>query len=140
MARDTALPMNDGLAEPAPQRAGRLGLTRIGLTRTRGPSLTVRILAVNVIALALLAGSFFYLDSYRTQLLKERFKLARAEAEIIADAVEPVALPDRRMLIARIGSEQRLRLRLYGADNALVADSLALAGPSFALIGPKTKP
>ena len=140
MARDTALPMNDGLAEPAPRRAGRLGLTRIGLTRTRGPSLTVRILAVNVIALALLAGSFFYLDSYRTQLLKERFKLARAEAEIIADAVEPVALPDRRMLIARIGSEQRLRLRLYGANNALVADSFALAGPSFALIDPESEP
>ena len=29
-------------------------------------SLTVRILAVNVLALLLLAGGFFYLDSYRT--------------------------------------------------------------------------
>ncbi|KAJ8135509.1 hypothetical protein OY671_011278, partial [Metschnikowia pulcherrima] len=86
------------------------------------------------------AGSFFYLDSYRTQLLKERFKSARAEAEIVADAVEPVASPDRRMSIARIGSEQRSRLRLYGADNASVADSFASAGPSFVSIDPETEP
>ena len=32
-------------------------------------SLTARILAVNIIALALLAGSLFYIDSYRKELL-----------------------------------------------------------------------
>ncbi|MFY8195324.1 MAG: sensor N-terminal transmembrane domain-containing protein, partial [Novosphingobium sp.] len=37
------------------------------LWRIRGVSLTTRILFVNVIALALLAGGFFYLDSYRKQ-------------------------------------------------------------------------
>ncbi len=35
-------------------------------------SLTARILAVNIFALIVLAGGFFYLDSYRTQLLEER--------------------------------------------------------------------
>ena len=43
-------------------------------------SLTIRILMVNIIALAILAGSFFYLDNYRRQLLEERFRLARSEA------------------------------------------------------------
>ena len=67
---------------------------RLRLARSRGVSLTTRILAVNVIALALLAGSFFYLDSYRKQLLAERFKLARAEAEIAA--ASPTLLPAHR--------------------------------------------
>ena len=45
---------------------------------TRRVSLATRILAVNVIALVLLAGSLFYLDSYRNRLIAERFGLARA--------------------------------------------------------------
>ena len=36
---------------------------------SRRVSLTTRILAVNVIALVLLAGSLFYLDSYRNRLI-----------------------------------------------------------------------
>ena len=40
-------------------------------------SLTARILAVNIIALALLAGSLFYIDSYRKeQLWGERLRAA----------------------------------------------------------------
>jgi two-component system, OmpR family, sensor histidine kinase ChvG len=50
-------------------------------------SLTTRILAVNLIPLMLLAGSLFFLDSYRRQLLDERFKLARIEAQITAEAL-----------------------------------------------------
>ena len=43
-------------------------------------SLTARILIVNILPLALLSGGLFYLDTYRTQLINERFKLARIEA------------------------------------------------------------
>jgi two-component system sensor histidine kinase ChvG len=110
------------------------------LMRTRGLSLTARILVVNVIALALLAGSFFYLDSYRKQLLEERFKLARAEAEIAADALDRLAPGQRRALLARIGTEQHLRLRLFNPDGRLEADSFALAPPSFAFVDPLTEP
>ena len=35
-------------------------------------SLTPRILAVNIFALALLAGGFFYLDTYRSRILDSR--------------------------------------------------------------------
>ena len=38
---------------------------------TRRTSLTARILAVNVIALGLMAGSLFYLARYRAQLLAD---------------------------------------------------------------------
>src|SRR5690606_39593560 len=51
-------------------------------------SLTARILAVNLIPLMLLAGSLFFLDSYRRQLLDERFQLARTEAPITAYAFD----------------------------------------------------
>jgi two-component system sensor histidine kinase ChvG len=89
-----------------------------------------------VIALALLAGSFFYLDSYRKQLLAERFKLARAEAEIAAAALEQARPQQRRELLARIGTGQRLRLTLYDADGGLIADSFRLAPAPFAFADP----
>jgi len=105
-----------------------------------GVSLTWRILAVNVIALALLAGSLFYLDSYRNQLLAERFMLAKAEAEIVADVLVETKRRKRREILARVGSDQQLRLRLYDAKDKLVADSSALAGPAFILADPANEP
>lgn len=110
------------------------------LWRIRGVSLTTRILFVNVIALGLLAGGFFYLDSYRTQLIEERFKLARAEVEIAAGGLDEADAVRRKDLLAHIGTEQDLRLRLYDAESHLIADSFALAAPSFALIDPETEP
>ena len=133
MARATAFPMREGGGD------GRTPSRRRMLFRTRGLSLTARILVVNVIALALLAGSFFYLDSYRKQLLEERFKLARAEAQITAEALEAANPAQRRGLIARIGEAQHLRLRLYRQDGALDADSFILARPSFALVDPASE-
>lgn len=103
-------------------------------------SLTTRILAVNVIALGLLAGSLFYLDSYRNNLIEERFALARAEAEITADALENASRRQRRALLAQIGQDQRLRLRLYDRQGKLVADSFELAEPSFSFIDPESEP
>lgn len=93
-----------------------------------------------MIALGLLAGSLFYLDSYRKQLLDERFKLARAEAEITADGLAETPISGRRALFERVGREQNLRLRLYDRKGALVLDSFALGEPSFALIDPASEP
>jgi two-component system sensor histidine kinase ChvG len=103
-------------------------------------SLTSRILAVNVVALVLLAGSLFYLDSYRNQLLTERFQLAEAEAEIIADALENATRRERKALLAKMGADQQLRLRLYDRKGKLSVDSFALADPSFTLTDPVTEP
>lgn len=105
-------------------------------TWKRRTSLTVRILAVNIIALGLMAGSLFYLDSYRKQLFEERFKLARAEAEIAASGLAAASPDERGALMVRIGQSQRLRLRLYHADGGLALDSFALAEPSFTLVDP----
>ena len=103
-------------------------------------SLTSRILAVNVIALVLLAGSLFYLDSYRNQLLAERFQLAEAEAEIVADALRGTTKRERRALLEAIGTDQQLRLRLYDKKGKLAVDSFKLAPPSFTLADPAVEP
>ena len=106
---------------------------------TRRLGLTTRILAVNVIALALLAGSLFYLDSYRNQLLAERSQLAQSEAEIIADALAETPRSERAPLLARIGGEQQLRLRLYDARGHQITDSFLLADPSFTFVDPQNE-
>lgn len=101
---------------------------------TRSIPLTARILFVNIFALALFAGSLFYLDSFRNQLLEERFETARSEAEIVSDAL--VALPDaeqRERVIVEIARDQRTRIRIYDPRGRLVSDSFALAEPAFKL-------
>lgn len=105
----------------------------------RRTSLTVRILAVNIIALGLMAGSLFYLDSYRKQLFEERFKLARAEAEIAAAGLAGADPQERAAIFRAIGASQKLRLRLYEPGGRLVMDSFELAPPSFALVDPASE-
>ncbi len=136
MAQATALPT----PELNPAASPRLRPVRRRLWRTRGISLTTRILAVNVIALALLAGGFFYLDSYRTQLINERFRLARAEAEIAATALAKASPDQRRRLLVDIGSSQVLQLRLFSPDGALEQDSFHLGPPAFAFVDPASEP
>ena len=102
--------------------------------RKRRVSLTTRILAVNIIALGLMAASLFYLDSYRKQLLAERFASARSQAEITAEAMARAR--DPHAVLAVIGRREHLRLRLFDARGRLLADSFTLAPPSFALADP----
>jgi len=94
-------------------------------------SLTARILAVNILPLLFLGGGLFYLDSYRTQLINERFKLARIEAQITAEALAGATRARQEALLVQIGKEQRMRLRTFDARGKLTADSFALADPSF---------
>jgi len=105
-----------------------------------GTSLTARILAVNLIPLLVLAGSLFFLDSYRRQLLDERYKLARIEAQITAEALAGATQERQEALLVQIGKEQRMRLRMYDTQGVLTADSFALDGPSFTLEDPESTP
>src|SRR3569833_2582920 len=106
-ARATASPMAD---RSSPER--RSALRRF--ERPRFPartSRTTRILAFNIIALALLGGSFFYLDNYRRQLLDERFHLAASEAQFTGEALLRVR-PDRlKPLMVQIGRARGRRRR-----------------------------
>ena len=94
-------------------------------------ALTARILVVNILPLLILGGGLFYLDSYRTQLINERFKLARIEAQITAEALAGATRQRQEALLVQIGKEQRMRLRLFDTKGTLTADSFALAEPAF---------
>ncbi len=94
-------------------------------------TLAARILIVNIMPLALLGGGLFYLDSYRTQLINERFKMARIEAQITAEALAGASRERQEALLVQIGKEQRMRLRMFDAEGRLWADSFALAEPAF---------
>ena len=103
-------------------------------------SLTSRILAVNILPLALLGGGIFYLDGYRKQLLDERYKLARIEAQITAEALAGATRERQEALLIQIGKEQRMRLRMFDAEGRLWADSFALDTPAFTFDDPVTEP
>lgn len=106
------------------------------LSWSRSLSLTSRILAVNILPLLLLGGGISYLDVYRKQLLDERYKLARIEAQITAEALAGATRERQEALLIQIGKEQRMRLRMYDADGNLWADSFELAEPAFAFDTP----
>lgn len=101
------------------------------LSATGRFALTARILVVNILPLAIMGGGLLYLDSYRTQLINERFKLARIEAQITAEALAGATRERQEALLVQIGKEQRMRLRMFDAEGRLTADSFALAEPAF---------
>ncbi len=101
------------------------------LTATGRFALTARILVVNILPLLIMGGGLFYLDGYRTQLINERFKLARIEAQITAEALAGATRERQEALLVQIGKEQRMRLRMFDAEGKLTADSFALAAPAF---------
>ena len=101
------------------------------MTATGRFALTARILVVNILPLLIMGGGLFYLDGYRAQLINERFKLARIEAQITAEALAGASRERQEALLVQIGKEQRMRLRTFDADGRLTADSFALADPAF---------
>ncbi|MEZ5708621.1 MAG: ATP-binding protein [Blastomonas sp.] len=103
-------------------------------------SLTSRILAVNIFAIAILAGSFFYLDSYRTRIADERLEQARQSVWQIARAASRIDSPEREAMLLEIGKRNRTRLRIYNASGKLGFDSFAAAPPSYELRDPDSEP
>ena len=99
-------------------------------------SLTQRILAVNIIALALLAGGFFYLDSYRTRILDNRVTQANREARLIAEAIDAAPRRTRDALIRRLATDTGVRLRLFDAAGRETLDSRSLGERNFVLLDP----
>jgi two-component system sensor histidine kinase ChvG len=108
----------------------------LAFTPGRRLSLTPRILIINLLPLLLLGGGVFYLDSYRKQLLQERYKLARIEAQITAEALAGASRERQEALLIQIGKEQHMRLRMFDAQGHLWADSFKLDKPSFAFDTP----
>ena len=103
-------------------------------------SLTTRILAFNVFALAILAGSLLYLDSYRKRITEARVEQAGTEVRIIAEALAAAPPEARQRLLARLGQESRTRLRVYAGDGPKLIDSWDGAPPTYELRDPAAEP
>lgn len=103
-------------------------------------SLTPRILAVNIFALAMLAGGFFYLDSFRARIVDDQVAQASREARLIAQAVAMTPPKDRSALILRVATEARLRIRLYDTKGNVTLDTRAMGLHNVVLRDPDKDP
>ena len=114
-------------------------LPRTGRWRGRG-SLTRRILAVNLVALALLGGSLFYLDNFRLRLIEERRAQAEGEAQIAAAALNAAPRRARAALIATLGKRSGNRLRLFDDDGDQLLDSWEEGPRTYGFDGRASEP
>lgn len=116
--------------------------TRIASRRPLWQSpLTRRILAVNMLALAIPVVGLLYLDSYRSSLIQSELDLLQTEAKLFSGAVaasavvtdpagEDSLLPEgTRQTVRRMVDVSKTRARIFAPDGALLADSFLLSGP-----------
>ncbi|WP_404326120.1 stimulus-sensing domain-containing protein [Aerophototrophica crusticola] len=113
--------------------------------RMRGPSpLTLRILAVNVLALAMLLGGLLYLGTYQQWLIQKELDALTTEARIFAGALgegamepgadefnEPTSQLSHelaRQMVRRLVETTDTRTRLFAGNGELLADSRVLGG------------
>lgn len=97
-------------------------------------------MAVNIFAIAILAGSIFYLDSFRSRLTQARIRQAATEVTMIARALSQVPDPLHQPLLVRLGQDSGSRLRIYGPDGAKRADSWQHSAPTYELRDPAAEP
>jgi two-component system sensor histidine kinase ChvG len=127
-----------GSQAPGEGQGGRR--RRVGRRRLISP-LTRRVLAVNVLALALLVAGLLYLDEYKAILIDTELQALRTQGEIVAGALgegavttEPVGdsqflLERARQMVRRLVETTRVRARLFAGAGELLADSRTLSGP-----------
>ncbi len=137
-------PPGRGAAVPVePPRAAPATDARVGVRRRRTPSkLTLRVLAINMLALVILVGGLLYLGRYQERLIQSELDALRTEAMIFAGALAegatvggpsevPQLDPERaRQMVRRLFETTDTRTRLFDAETgAVVADSRLLTGP-----------
>ncbi len=130
-----AQPGADTGAEPRARRRHRRALS----------PLTLRILAVNVLALLLLMAGLLYLGQYQERLIQAELETLTTEARIFAGALgegavqpsydefnEPaqtMSFELARQMIRRLVETTDTRTRLFAPSGEVVADSRVLGGP-----------
>ena len=125
MASDTASTSNDE-ADLALSWSGRW-------------TLGYRILALNLLTVALVALSTLYLDVFRNRLSKERTQQTRIETQTVAAALSQLPPEKWTPVLAEVSRATRDRMRLYGPDGRLLVDSWRITGPTYELQNPQTQ-
>jgi two-component system sensor histidine kinase ChvG len=102
-------------------------------------TLAHRILALNLITVLLVALSTLYLDVFRNRLSKERARQTRIEATATALAIDAAGPEHLEPILATVSRSTGSRLRVFGLDGKLIADSWHLTGPTYELRDPATQ-
>lgn len=104
--------------------------------------LTLRVLAVNALALMILLAGLLYLGRYQDRLIQAEMDTLRTEARLFAGALGEGAVtraPDEsfvlahdqaRQMVRRLVETTETRTRLFDRSGDLVADSRMLFGPA----------
>ena len=100
---------------------------------TGGLSLTRRILAINIFALALLAGGFFYLDSYRNRLIEDRLGRAEQNIKMLNHAIQATPETSHGDLVQAFALETKSRIRIYDRNGRKLTDSFESSSPAYAI-------
>jgi two-component system, OmpR family, sensor histidine kinase ChvG len=144
--RQEATPPDPGPDRPQSKRerdrAAKAALQRRRRRRRRLSPLTRRILALNVLAIAIPVAGLLYLGDYRDDLVNSQLAGLRTQAELFAGALgtsgvvtgplgEEKILPETtRHTVRRLVDVSKVRARLFDSDGVLLADSFKLVGPS----------
>ncbi|WP_028793498.1 sensor histidine kinase [Thalassobaculum salexigens] len=104
--------------------------------------LTARILAINLVSIAILFVGVLYLDRYQNALIRGELDALTRQAEVIARAIgelgiEPNVIQDEGLdpvrvqrIVRRLSVVTSSRIRVYHPTGAMLADSRRLAGPA----------
>lgn len=103
-------------------------------------SLTTRILAVNILAIVLLGGGFFYLDTYRSRLVDTRMDMMGDQLAQLDEALEAARPDQRQHLVDEFTRATESRLRFYSTDGRKIDDSFRTAPPTYTLRDPDLQP
>ncbi|MBN8843628.1 MAG: sensor N-terminal transmembrane domain-containing protein [Sphingomonadales bacterium] len=103
-------------------------------------SLTTRILAVNILAIVLFGGGFFYLDTYRSRLVDTRVDVMQDQLAQLDEALEAARPDQRQHLIDQFTQATESRLRFYDAEGRKLDDSFAGRPPTYTLRDPDLQP
>ena len=102
------------------------------LFRLRLPSrISARLLLFNILLVFLPVAGFLYLGVYEKQLLEDQERAMVQQGRLLVAALGDRPALDKATasaLLRRLGSRTEARLRIFGADRALLADSAGL-GP-----------
>lgn len=121
---------------------GKTGARSVTRLRSRArPSLVVRILLVNLVALLGFAVGILYLDSFRERLIATRQAELIGQGEVISHLLVDPKLPEGAALdaLSDLGFTRGTRVRVFDAAGRLVVDNWRNpAIPRFSLEDPTT--
>lgn len=122
-----------------------------GGTERRITGLTIRIFAVNAVALIILMLGVLYLGQSQNNLIEAKLETFQAEVDLVAAAlaegaldqykvqserlfeqpktIEELNIDTARKMVKRMAKSMGKRIRLFDADGILIADSHQLTGP-----------